>query len=114
MNYEKSNLFSMKCLWKEMVNINMFNLIKEIKVPVYFAVGRHDYQTPSLIAKEYLEKFAEWMESQFRKDDKKHSDPSDVMHIIWSYKIWEFVEFLKQHAEYGNITDFEKKRQETV
>ena len=64
--------------------------------------------------KEYLEKFAEWMESQFRKDDKKHSDPSDVMHIIWSYKIWEFVEFLKQHAEYGNITDFEKKRQETV
>src|SRR3989344_1386796 len=56
MNYEKSNLFSMKCLWKEMVNINMFNLIKEIKVPVYFAVGRHDYQTPSLIAKEYLEK----------------------------------------------------------
>lgn len=34
--------FSATHLWNEMTSINFFNSIKEVNVPVYFVVGRHD------------------------------------------------------------------------
>jgi hypothetical protein len=33
-------------LWREVRSINLFKQAPEMKVPVYFCVGRHDYHTP--------------------------------------------------------------------
>jgi pimeloyl-ACP methyl ester carboxylesterase len=40
----------------EIENINFFEEIKEVKVPVYFLEGRYDFSVPSLLALEYLNK----------------------------------------------------------
>ena len=48
------SLFSLKMMWKNAIQeINFFEQIKEVEVPVYFCVGKYDYNTPF----EHLERF---------------------------------------------------------
>ena len=43
-------------MWKEVMKVNFFEEISELKVPVYFFIGKHDYQTPfELVEKFYSE-----------------------------------------------------------
>lgn len=41
-------------LIKELYHINLFELIPEVKIPVYFFVGRYDYNTPWELAEQYF------------------------------------------------------------
>lgn len=45
---------SVKLLWDEIYNTNLFLEIPELKVPVYFLLGRHDYQVSSALAEKYF------------------------------------------------------------
>ena len=47
---------SFKLLWPEIFNTNLFEQVPNLKVPVYFLLGRHDHQTSSKLASEYFEK----------------------------------------------------------
>lgn len=38
----------------EFLKSNLFETVKEIDVPVYFFLGRHDYQIPSIVAEKYF------------------------------------------------------------
>jgi pimeloyl-ACP methyl ester carboxylesterase len=50
----KGVIFSLSCLETEMMNINIENDVKEIKIPVVFCEGRHDYNVPAVLVEQYL------------------------------------------------------------
>jgi len=39
----------------EVLRMNLFEEIPEVKIPIYFFLGRHDYEVPSVIAEKYFE-----------------------------------------------------------
>jgi len=46
---------SIKFLWPAIFSTNFFNQIPELKVPVYFLLGKHDCNTSSKLAAQYFE-----------------------------------------------------------
>ncbi len=49
---------SLKKLWPEVMTIDFFTTIPELHVPVYFFVGRYDYNSPSQLIEKYYEQLA--------------------------------------------------------
>lgn len=49
--------FAQTCglMWRELMEVDFFEEIKEVEVPVYFFVGRYDYQTPFELVERYFE-----------------------------------------------------------
>lgn len=55
LKYMQGVQFSLKHLWEQSYDINLFEQAAHIEVPVYFALGRHDAVAPSQLAAEYFE-----------------------------------------------------------
>lgn len=53
MNYFNANRISLNIMWEELSKINLFEQVRRIEVPVYFFIGRYDYNTPSFLVKSY-------------------------------------------------------------
>ena len=53
-NYMKGFGFSQYCLWDQVMKVNFFKETTNLKVPVYFFEGRHDYGTPFALVEEYF------------------------------------------------------------
>jgi len=47
--------FSLQSLWGEVMEIDLFRLVPELKLPVWFFTGRYDYNTPFSVAERYYE-----------------------------------------------------------
>ncbi len=54
LNYMKGYGFSQYCLWDQVMKVNFFKETTELKVPVYFFEGRHDYGTPFALVEKYF------------------------------------------------------------
>jgi pimeloyl-ACP methyl ester carboxylesterase len=50
---EAGEAFSMRTLWKQLLNIDFFTTAPVLKVPVYFVTGRYDYNTPFALVEKY-------------------------------------------------------------
>lgn len=62
-NWIKGNIFSMKAMWPEVMQINLDEQVPRLEVPVYFLIGRHDYNTPFELAEKYFNQLqAPWKE----------------------------------------------------
>ncbi|MDX8360121.1 alpha/beta hydrolase [Cytobacillus sp. IB215316] len=46
-------LFSLDNLWEELLEVDMYDLALKFEIPMYFCVGRYDYQTPHELVQEY-------------------------------------------------------------
>ncbi len=55
LNFMNAGMFSLEHLWLDVVNINLFDHIDSMKVPVYIFHGIHDYTTPYLVAKDFFD-----------------------------------------------------------
>ena len=53
--YYKGVKFSIKHLWMEELNTNLFNEINVYKIPLYIFQGKYDYQVPHELVKNYFE-----------------------------------------------------------
>ncbi|HEY5135491.1 MAG TPA: alpha/beta hydrolase [Candidatus Nanopelagicales bacterium] len=53
-NYFRGIFGSMRLLWPELMEVNLFETVPEIGVPVVLAEGRHDMECPSEIAERYF------------------------------------------------------------
>ena len=53
-NYFRGIFGSMRLLWPELMDVDLFEAVPEIAVPVVFAEGRHDMECPSQIAARYF------------------------------------------------------------
>ena len=47
--------FSLDLMWNQVLQVNLFEEITEVQVPVYFFVGRYDYNTPFELVEEYYD-----------------------------------------------------------
>lgn len=54
--YIKGSMFSLKAMWPDLNEINLEEDVPEVKIPVYFCVGQHDYNTPGEVSYPYYEK----------------------------------------------------------
>jgi pimeloyl-ACP methyl ester carboxylesterase len=52
--YLPGRKFSNDVLWNELLTINFFEKVPELKVPLFFFIGRHDYLTTFEIAVKYF------------------------------------------------------------
>lgn len=46
--------FSLDTMWDPLMQVNLMKDATDLKVPVYFALGRHDHQVPADLAAEYF------------------------------------------------------------
>ena len=51
----QGNIFSTKIMMKELLTVNLFKQVPELKVPVYILMGRHDYNWSAELAKKYFD-----------------------------------------------------------
>jgi pimeloyl-ACP methyl ester carboxylesterase len=68
-NFFRGIFASMRLMWPQVLSINLMEQAPELKVPVYFLEGRHDYEAPSSLAEQYyrvvksLRKTLVWFEN---------------------------------------------------
>jgi pimeloyl-ACP methyl ester carboxylesterase len=53
--YIRGVRFSRKTMWPQLFEIDLPKQVPELKVPVYFCMGRHDYNTHFELAKKYFD-----------------------------------------------------------
>jgi pimeloyl-ACP methyl ester carboxylesterase len=54
-NFFRGVLQSVRALYPELSRIDLFAQVPEVKIPVYFCLGRHDYEVPSVLSAKYFE-----------------------------------------------------------
>ena len=54
-NFLRGVLGSMKLLWPQLLKVDLFESVPELKIPVFLAEGRFDHEVPSEIAARYFE-----------------------------------------------------------
>lgn len=64
--------YSLKHLWSDMMNKNLFNDIDSIQVPVYIFQGKHDYVTPYPLAKNFFDKLKAPKKAFFTFEESAH------------------------------------------
>lgn len=55
LDFFKGNKFSVKLMWSELLAFDIMRDVPEMKVPAYFCIGRHDYNTPFELSYKYYE-----------------------------------------------------------
>jgi pimeloyl-ACP methyl ester carboxylesterase len=53
-NFFRGIFGSMRLLWPQLMNIDLFKSVPELKIPVFFMEGRFDHEVPSDIAARYF------------------------------------------------------------
>jgi pimeloyl-ACP methyl ester carboxylesterase len=51
----QGNIFSTKIMMKELLTVNLPKQVPELKIPVYFLIGRYDYNWSAELAKKYFD-----------------------------------------------------------
>jgi len=54
-NFFKGIMESLKLLNPELMKVNLFEQVPELKVPVWFMLGRHDLEVPSVLSAKYFD-----------------------------------------------------------
>lgn len=71
----RSALFSMDHLWDQIGGINLDQTYLSFEVPVFFVLGRHDYQTPSVLAEAYFNRLTAPGKELFYFENSAHAPP---------------------------------------
>ena len=72
-NFMSASMYSLKHLWPDEINKNLFNDIDSIHVPVYIFQGIHDYQTPYSVAKDFFDQLKAPQKEFFTFKNSAHS-----------------------------------------
>jgi len=51
----QGNVFSTRAMMKELLSVDLFKQVPELHVPVYFLIGKHDYNWSAELAKKYFD-----------------------------------------------------------
>ncbi len=54
-NFVRGARDSMRVLWPQLLEVNLFEQVPEMRVPVFFMEGRHDWEIPSILSARYYE-----------------------------------------------------------
>ena len=73
MNFMNSSMFSLKSMWLDVINTNLFNEIDSMKVPVYIFHGKYDYTTPYPLANDFYQQLKAPQKGFFLFENSAHS-----------------------------------------
>jgi pimeloyl-ACP methyl ester carboxylesterase len=79
-NFFRGVLQSVDALYPELSRTDLFLAVPELKMPVYFCLGRHDYEVPSVLSARYFEalraprKRLIWFESSAHLPNSEEKD----------------------------------------
>jgi pimeloyl-ACP methyl ester carboxylesterase len=79
-NFFRGVLQSLDVLYSELSKTDLFLAVPEVKMPVYFCLGRHDYEVPSVLSAKYFEvlkaprKQLVWFESSAHMPNAEEKD----------------------------------------
>ena len=79
-NFFRGVLQSLNALYPELSRTDLFIEVPEVKIPVYFCLGRHDYEVPSVLSAQYFEalkaprKDLVWFESSAHLPNTEEKD----------------------------------------
>lgn len=54
-NYPRGESFTLRHMYDEIADINLFEEVGAVEVPIFLMHGRHDYQVPMIVAQDYFE-----------------------------------------------------------
>ena len=54
-NFFRGVFQSLDALYPELSRTDLFVQVPEVKIPVYFCLGRHDYEVPSILSAQYVQ-----------------------------------------------------------
>jgi pimeloyl-ACP methyl ester carboxylesterase len=54
-NFFRGILGSMRLLWPQLLEVDLFKSVPELRIPVLFIEGRHDHEAPAEIAERYFD-----------------------------------------------------------
>ena len=54
-NFLRGVFGSMRALWPQLLEVNLFEQVPDMRVPVFFMEGRHDWEVPSVLSARYFE-----------------------------------------------------------
>ena len=46
---------SMRLLWPQLLEVDLFEMVPEVKVPVFLVEGRHDHEVPSSLSSRWFD-----------------------------------------------------------
>jgi len=72
-NFMNASIFSLKTMWLDVINTNLFNEIDSMRVPVYIFHGIYDKTTPYSLAKEFFQQIKAPQKEFFSFDNSAHS-----------------------------------------
>ena len=73
MNYMLGSLFSLKYMWREVVETDLPSKVDSMQIPVYIFQGVHDYQTPYAVAKEFYDNLKAPKKEFFTFENSAHA-----------------------------------------
>ena len=72
---EAGTSFSMETLWAQFLKTDFPHSITELKIPVYFFLGKHDYNVRYMLAEDYLQKLRAPSKKLVLFDNSAHLPP---------------------------------------
>jgi pimeloyl-ACP methyl ester carboxylesterase len=86
-NFFRGIFRSLEALFPELSKTDLFAQVPEVGVPVYFCLGRHDYEVPSVLSAQYFEalkaprKLLVWFESSSHMPNTEEKDKFNAFMI---------------------------------
>jgi pimeloyl-ACP methyl ester carboxylesterase len=68
-------MFSQRTLWAEISQLNLETSVPELKMPVFFLIGRHDHQVAAKTSAAYFEKLVAPTKRLVWFEDSAHMPP---------------------------------------
>ena len=93
----------MELLVPELLKVNLFVQVPELKVPIWFLLGRHDFEVPSDLSKQYLDSLKSPMKTLYWFENSAHlpnTEERELFNQILVEKILPTIE-LSGHENHG-------------
>ena len=88
-NVFRGAMFSLRTLWAEVSRLNLETAAPELKVPVFFFIGRHDHQVAAETSAAYFDKLIApskklvWFEDSAHMPPFEEADKFNAMMVEW-------------------------------
>jgi pimeloyl-ACP methyl ester carboxylesterase len=89
-NFFRGIFSTMRLMWPQLLKVNLIEQAPELKVPVLFLEGRHDYEAPSILAQQYFD--------ILKAPDKKIIWFENSAHFLNAEEVEKFNEVLLNQA----------------
>ena len=97
-NFFRGILGSLELLMPELLKVNLFNQVPRLDVPVWFMLGRHDYEVPAVLAEQYFEVLKAPSKKLFWFENSSHLPNTEESELFNKIMVDELLPTIKDKA----------------